>query len=45
MYKNTRGFYKWVFTCYMKLGLCIVYSIGNRDKNTFKEVKKLEKGK
>ena len=30
-YLYTRAFYKWVFTCYAKLGL---YSVGDRDENT-----------
>jgi hypothetical protein len=39
LYKNTRAFHKWVFTCYVytKLG---VYLILGRDERTFLEVKK-----
>ena len=41
LYRNTRAFYKWVFTCYVytRLGLYIIYSVGDRDENTFREVK------
>jgi len=42
LYKNTRAFYKWVFTCYVytKLGVYLIYSVGDRDERTFREVKK-----
>ena len=41
LYRNTRAFYKWVFTCYVytRLGLYIIYSVGDRDENTFREIK------
>ncbi|BDB99989.1 hypothetical protein SACC_30060 [Saccharolobus caldissimus] len=40
-YRNARAFYKWVFTCYVytSLGLYLVYSVGDRDENTFSEIK------
>ncbi|WP_457852388.1 IS1 family transposase [Saccharolobus islandicus] len=42
LYKNTRAFYKWIFTCYVytKLGVYLIYSVGDRDESTFLEVKK-----
>ncbi|BFI76897.1 hypothetical protein YN1HA_29950 [Sulfurisphaera ohwakuensis] len=40
-YRNARAFYKWVFTCYVytSLGLYPIYSVGDRDENTFSEIK------
>ncbi|GAA5419253.1 hypothetical protein Stok01_01211 [Sulfurisphaera tokodaii] len=41
LYRNNRAFYKWVFTCYVfrSLGVYLIYSVGDRDENTFGEVK------
>ncbi|QXJ30585.1 hypothetical protein J5U21_00231 [Saccharolobus shibatae] len=41
LYRNTRAFYKWVFTCYVytKIGAYLIYSVGDRDENTFREIK------
>ena len=40
MYKNTRAFYKWVFTCYVYTKLGVYLILGIRDERTFLEVKK-----
>ncbi|GAA5419395.1 hypothetical protein Stok01_01356 [Sulfurisphaera tokodaii] len=37
-HRNTRAFYKWVFTCYMYIRLGL-YIVSDRDENTFSEVK------
>jgi len=33
LYKNSRAFYKWVFTCYVytTLGLFVLFSVGGRE--------------
>ncbi|WP_432517828.1 IS1/IS1595 family N-terminal zinc-binding domain-containing protein [Saccharolobus islandicus] len=49
LYKNTRTFYKWIFTCYVytRLGVYLIYSVGDRNESTFRGVKKylLEEGR
>ena len=44
LFKNVRAFYKWIFTCYVytKLGVYLVYSVGDRGETTFREVKKCQ---
>jgi len=38
-FKNTRAFYKWVFTrfVYSTLGLYVLFSVGDRDDRAFKD--------
>jgi hypothetical protein len=40
LYKNTRAFYKWVFTCYVYTKLGVYLILGDRGERTFLEVKK-----
>ena len=42
LYKNTRAFYRWIFTCYVytTLGLLVLFSVGDRDERTFNEILK-----
>jgi IS1 family transposase len=40
LYKNTRAFYKWVFTCYVYTKPGVYLILGDRDESTFLEVKK-----
>jgi hypothetical protein len=40
LYKNTRAFHKWVFTCYVYTKLEFTSFLGDRDESTFLEVKK-----